>query len=352
MKTINYTGSSKLIARIVNLLNRKAPLPLDGDGDPDWGSNGQVLSTDGNGNTAWVNQGGGGSGGHTIENTSGADLPQEDNLQFVGVYTRDDSVNSRTEVNIVRQMTKAQMQALSSAEKEGFIDTTDEDDDYIPIAAEDVKRGVSDVDADLTALENGKVNRSGDTMTGNLYIDRQNGTSSTVGLSQLVVGNNIPSGTAGNSRGAIVLYGEGTARGAISAELVTSNKSFYLPDTGGTLCVRTVTTLVNETANIAASGNKTYAALTATALQAYDEIHFLANFGNVFVNGTATKEQMQNITAYTSPANGRLWFFAAGLSASTEYSFRIRADSNGLQIINGSASLTLNNLRIDGVKYN
>ena len=275
MKTINYTGSSKLISRIVNLLNRKAPLPLDCDGDPDWGSNGQVLSTDGSGNTAWVNQGGGGSGGHTIEDTSGTDLPQEDNLQFVGVYTRDDSVNSRTEVNIVRQMTKAAMEALSSAEQEGFIDTTDEDDDYIPISAEDVKYGGTDVESALDS---------------------------------------------------------------INAQI-----------SGGS---RTVTTLVNEDVNIAASGNKNYAALTATALQAYDEIHFLANFGNVFVNGSATKEQMQNITAYTSPANGRLWFFAANLSASTEYSFRIRADSNGLQIINGSASAALNNLRIDGVKYN
>lgn len=98
MKTINYTGSSKLISRIVNLLNRKAPLPLDGDGDPDWGTNGQVLSTDGSGNTAWVNQGGGGSGGHTIEDTSGADLPQEDNLQFVGFEVSDDAVNQRTVV--------------------------------------------------------------------------------------------------------------------------------------------------------------------------------------------------------------------------------------------------------------
>lgn len=60
MKTINYTGSSKLIARIVNLLNRKAPLPLDGDGDPDWGTNGQFLTTDGAGGTAWSSGGGGG----------------------------------------------------------------------------------------------------------------------------------------------------------------------------------------------------------------------------------------------------------------------------------------------------
>ena len=60
MKTINYTGSSKLISRIVNLLNRKAPLPLDGDGDPDWGTNGQFLTTDGAGGTTWSSGGGGG----------------------------------------------------------------------------------------------------------------------------------------------------------------------------------------------------------------------------------------------------------------------------------------------------
>ena len=62
MKTINYKGRSKLISRIVHLLNRKAPLPLNGDGDAVWGTNGQVLTTDGQGNTSWTTpQGGGGS---------------------------------------------------------------------------------------------------------------------------------------------------------------------------------------------------------------------------------------------------------------------------------------------------
>ena len=54
MKQIQYTGSSKLISRIVHLLNRKAPMPLDADGDAVWGTNGQVLTTDGNGNTSWT----------------------------------------------------------------------------------------------------------------------------------------------------------------------------------------------------------------------------------------------------------------------------------------------------------
>lgn len=61
MKTFNYTGSSKIISRIANLLNRKAPLPLDGQGDAVWGTNGQVLTTDGQGNTSWTDKGGGGS---------------------------------------------------------------------------------------------------------------------------------------------------------------------------------------------------------------------------------------------------------------------------------------------------
>ena len=61
MKTINYTGSSKLIQRIVNLLNRKAPMPLDADGDAVWGTSGQVLTTDGSGSTSWTTPSGGGT---------------------------------------------------------------------------------------------------------------------------------------------------------------------------------------------------------------------------------------------------------------------------------------------------
>lgn len=70
----------------------------------------------------------GGNGGHTIENTSGTDMEQRSDLQFVGVYTEDDSANDRTKVNVVRTMTKAQMDALSAAEKVGFIRTSDEAD--------------------------------------------------------------------------------------------------------------------------------------------------------------------------------------------------------------------------------
>lgn len=77
-----------------------------------------------------VGQIGGGSqgGGHTIEDNSGTDMTQRESLQFVGVYTEDDSTNDRTKVNVVREMTKAQMEALPAAQKVGFIKTTDEPD--------------------------------------------------------------------------------------------------------------------------------------------------------------------------------------------------------------------------------
>ena len=68
------------------------------------------------------------TGGHTILNDSGTSLAQEDDLQFKGVYSHDDSTNGKTVVDIYREMTKAQFDQLSAAEKVGFIRTTDEPD--------------------------------------------------------------------------------------------------------------------------------------------------------------------------------------------------------------------------------
>ena len=69
--------------------------------------------------------GGGGSGGHTIVNDSGTSLTQRGNLQFKGAYSRDNSTDSTTEVNVIRNMTKAEFDLLSEAEKTGIINVTD-----------------------------------------------------------------------------------------------------------------------------------------------------------------------------------------------------------------------------------
>lgn len=104
-----------------------------------------------------VTGGGGGGGGHTIEDTDATTMPQEENLQFVGVYTEDDATNDRTKVNIVREMTSAQMQSLTTAQKKGFIHTTDEPDaTYGKTSASDVilSDNETDVQEAITDLRN------------------------------------------------------------------------------------------------------------------------------------------------------------------------------------------------------
>lgn len=89
-------------------------------------SNGQILgynSTSGK----WENTAGGsGSGGHTIVNDGGTSLTQRTNLQFKGAYSEDNSTDNTTEVNVVREMTKAEFDLLSTNEKVGLINITDE----------------------------------------------------------------------------------------------------------------------------------------------------------------------------------------------------------------------------------
>ena len=69
------------------------------------------------------------SGGHTILNDNGTSLAQEDNLQFKGVYSHDDSTNEKTIVEVTRLMNRQQYQALSDDEKKGVIVITDENPD-------------------------------------------------------------------------------------------------------------------------------------------------------------------------------------------------------------------------------
>lgn len=88
-------------------------------------TDGQVLKYDGT-THQWINgSGGGGSGGHTIVDDAGTDLTQRTNLQFKGAYSEDNSTDDTTEVNVVREMTKAEFDLLSDDEKVGFINITD-----------------------------------------------------------------------------------------------------------------------------------------------------------------------------------------------------------------------------------
>lgn len=70
--------------------------------------------------------GGGGSGGHTILDDEGTSLTQRNDLQFKGAYSVDNSTDQITEVNVVREMTKAEFDLLTADEKVGIINVTDE----------------------------------------------------------------------------------------------------------------------------------------------------------------------------------------------------------------------------------
>ena len=80
------------------------------------------------------------------------------------------------------------------------------------------------------------VNKDGDTMNGNLVIDRKDGTTSSVGYSVLQIGNNISSGTANNSRGFIELYSSGSALTRLRGN-ATQTRVIDFPNAEGTLAL-------------------------------------------------------------------------------------------------------------------
>ena len=119
-------------------------------------SDGQVLKYD-SAEDKWINDDVG-AGGHTIVADDGTDLAQRANLQFKGAYSEDNSVDDTTEVNVVRNMTRAQFNQLSADEKVGLINISDES-----LSATEIPMSPSDPDfvADrITALESGKANKS------------------------------------------------------------------------------------------------------------------------------------------------------------------------------------------------
>ena len=72
-------------------------------------------------------------GGHTIENPSGTDMTQRSNLQFTDADVSDDSTNDRTEISIVRELTQAEFDELTSEEQNrGVIVIKDANPSYLP----------------------------------------------------------------------------------------------------------------------------------------------------------------------------------------------------------------------------
>lgn len=113
-------------------------------------SDGQVLKYDSVENK-WVNDDVG-AGGHTIVADDGTDLTQRSKLQFIGAYSEDNSVDDTTEVNVVRNMTRAQFNQLSADEKTGLINISDEslNATEIPISSDSATNTKDYIDSGLS----------------------------------------------------------------------------------------------------------------------------------------------------------------------------------------------------------
>ncbi len=97
--------------------------------------------------------GGSSSGGHTIVDNEGVSLEQRTNLQFNGAYSEDNSADDTTEVNVVREMTKAEFDELTEEEKTGFINITDEISGGLKYVKETLWENIDE--SDITVVTNG-----------------------------------------------------------------------------------------------------------------------------------------------------------------------------------------------------
>lgn len=82
------------------------------------------------------------------------------------------------------------------------------------------------------------VSKSGDTMSGNLIVDKQDGTASAIGNSHIRLGNATAEGTAKNSRGVLRLYGRTNKYAEIFDDKgLTDNRALKIPNKNGEITV-------------------------------------------------------------------------------------------------------------------
>ena len=107
----------------------------------------------------------------------------------------------------------------------GKVALTSDLDDYLTI-----------IDAqEIGRLLNEKMPISGGTFTGNITVNRGDGTTSSVGSSSITAGNSTASGTAKNSYGQVVIYSQQSAGVRLRAQDLTSARNLYLPASGTAL---------------------------------------------------------------------------------------------------------------------
>lgn len=84
-----------------------------------------------------------------------------------------------------------------------------------------------------------KVSKSGDTMSGNLTVDRRNGTAGTEGYSGIILGNNVPYTQNENSTGYARFFTKnGYSIDVYAKHAPSNNQEIILPESDGTLALK------------------------------------------------------------------------------------------------------------------
>ena len=186
--------------------------------------------------------------GHTILDESGSAVTARDNLQFTdGLKVTDDSGNNKTKVGVDTAFTEAVTRT-----------NIDSGDSFSTILGK-IKKFFTDLKTvaftgsynDLTnkptiPVGSDYVQKSGDTMTGALTINRaadvqavfsRNHTGTSSAVTSIDVGNNVADGTAGSTYGRIRLFGKRAYRTNIYASASTGNRDIEFPNKSGTVAL-------------------------------------------------------------------------------------------------------------------
>ncbi len=87
-------------------------------------------------------------------------------------------------------------------------------------------------------------------------IDNKAGTTTTVGVSSLALGNATAEGNDGNAKGRLLLYGKGTKYATLMATNVTANRSLELPNKDGTVALTSqLVKYVDKTVSVTIAAN-------------------------------------------------------------------------------------------------
>jgi hypothetical protein len=206
---------------------------------------------------------------------------------------------------------------------------------YVEIDKEDI--GLSNVDntsdaskpistAQQAALDN-KVSKTGDTMSGNFTIDKADGTTSTIGSSVFVVGNNTASGTEGNSRGTVYIYDASAYSCRLRPAALTASRKIDLPDKNGIVALTSdiPTDFVSRADGGTFSGNVTVNRANGTTSSVGTSYLVL---GNSTASGTANNSK------------GILWIYGKGSNYATISATDITAN-RGFELPNKGGTIAL-----------